>query len=90
VPSAIRKAFANAFPVGLGHESGQGAEAADTDHDQVALDALGDRATFLRPSAAPFSFPHSRSIRERLREQKISLEGLSIKINDPDAGISRI
>jgi len=34
-----QKVFAYAFPVGLGHETRQGAEPADADHDQVAFDA---------------------------------------------------
>jgi hypothetical protein len=37
-----QKVFADAFPVCLGHESGQGAEAADADHDEVTFDATGN------------------------------------------------
>ncbi len=54
-----QKTFADAFPVGFGHESGQGAESADADHDQVALDALGDRYFFKTFGFFLFSFQFS-------------------------------
>ena len=54
-----QEVFADAFPVGLGHEPGQRAEAADTDHDQIAFDARGDLYFFETFGFFLFSFQFS-------------------------------